>query len=293
VSPPPVDPRPFPDPFVLAVDGRYYAYATNVAGRNVQVITSSDLVTWQVLPDALPHLPAWSRPNYTWSPVVLARPGGYVLYYAVRSAAGSRQAISVAVSPYPGGPFTDTSSAPMIYQQAQGGSIDPSPFVDADGTAYLLWKEDANAIGQPSSLWIQQLAPDGLTLLGQPTALLRHDAAWENPLVEAPSMVLDSGTYYLFYSANWWNTPHYAVGYATADHVLGPYRKTTAAGPWFAADAQVAGPGGQEWFVDGDGRRRMAYHGWPPGQVALHGGPGRSLRIATVSFTSGRPDMIS
>jgi beta-xylosidase len=291
MSPPPVSPGAFPDPFVLAVGRDYYAYGSNGGGSNVRVITSSDLGTWRTLPDGLPELPGWSRPNFTWSPAVLPRPGGYVLYYAVRAARGDRQAISVAASAHPGGPFTDTSAGPLIYQQAQGGSIDPSPFVDADGLAYLLWKEDANAIGQPSSLWIQQLTSDGLGLVGEATALLRYDAAWENPLIEAPSLVLDDGTYYLFYSANWWNTPRYAIGYATAAHVLGPYRKVTTAGPWFAADAQVAGPGGQEWFVDGRGQRHMAYHGWPPGQVAVPGGPGRSLRTVAVTFSSGRPEV--
>ena len=39
----------------------------------------------------------------------------------------------------------DMSTAPLIYQLSLGGSIDPSPFVDADGAAYLVWKADANA----------------------------------------------------------------------------------------------------------------------------------------------------
>src|SRR5262249_6468721 len=148
-----------------------------------------------------------------------------------------------------------------------GGSIDPSPFVDADGTAYLVWKADANAIGQRSSLWIQALDEDGLTLQDQPTRVLQYDARWENPLIEAPSMVLAAGTYYLFYSANWWNTARYAIGYATASHVLGPYTKVTTTAPWFAADSAVAGPGGQEWFTDLTGVWRMAYHGWTPAAV--------------------------
>jgi beta-xylosidase len=290
MSAPPVDPRNFPDPFVLVVGGAYYAYATNAGPVNVQVMTSPDLVTWRTLPDALPTLPAWSQRGNTWAPVVLARPGGYVLYYAVREPRAGRQAISVATATDPGGPFTDTSTAPLIYQLNLGGSIDPSPFVDTDGTAYLLWKADSNAIHQPSNLWIQALAADGRTLVGEATRLLGYDAAWENPLIEAPSLVAEAGTYYLFYSANWWNTARYAVGYATATHVLGPYRKVTTGGPWFAADAQVAGPGGQEWFLDRAGQRHMAYHGWPPGQVNIPGGA-RSLRIVPVSFTSGRPEV--
>ena len=43
-------------------------------------------------------------------------------------------------------PFIDRSSEPLIFQHRRGGSIDPSPFVDDDGRAYLLWKSDDNAL---------------------------------------------------------------------------------------------------------------------------------------------------
>jgi beta-xylosidase len=290
VSAPPVDPRDFPDPFVLEADGTYYAFATNAKAINVQVMSSPDLVEWETLSDALPNLPLWAARGFTWAPVVLARPGGYVLFYAVREPDAARQAISVAQSGHPQGPFVDISTAPLIYQLSLGGSIDPSPFVDTDGTAYLIWKADANAIHQRSSLWIQPLTGDGLSLTGTPTRLLDFDASWEDPLVEAPSLVLANGTYHLFYSANWWNTERYAVGFATASEVLGPYTKVTTTGPWFASDANVAGPGGQEWFTDASGQLHMAYHGWQPGRVGYPGGT-RSLRLASVSFTGGIPTL--
>ena len=148
----------------------------------------------------------------------------------------------------------DASSAPLIYQLSLGGSIDASPFVDTDGSAYLVWKADSNAIRQPSSLWIQALDDDGLTLRGQPTRLLNYDADWENPLIEAPSVVVVGGLL-LLYSADWWNTNRYSIGYATATHVLGPYAKVTTQAPWYSSDSAVAGPGGQgvvhrpRWWV--------------------------------------------
>ena len=56
----PVIDQDFPDPDVLEVDGTYYAYATNGQNRNVQVASSTDLATWEVLgDDALPDLPPW------------------------------------------------------------------------------------------------------------------------------------------------------------------------------------------------------------------------------------------
>jgi beta-xylosidase len=287
MSAPPVDPRDFPDPFVLNAAGTFFAFGTNAGATNVQVMSSTDLVHWQTRPDALPNLPRWAVPGFTWAPTVLAR-GGYVLYYTVREPVAGRQAISAGYSSSPGGPYVDDSRGPLIYQLPLGGSIDPSPFVDLDERAYLLWKADANAIHQRSSLWIQGLDDGGLTLAGEPTRLLGYDAAWEAPLIEAPSMVQAGGTYYLFYSANWWNTNRYAIGYATASSVLGPYTKVTRSRPWFASDRSVAGPGGQEWFTDGTGTIRMAYHGWQPAHVGYPAGA-RSLRLASVSFEGGLP----
>jgi beta-xylosidase len=277
-----VYPGDFPDPFVLAVSGTYFAYATNAGGANVQLLRSVDLVTWTYLGDALPVLPSWAQAGNTWAPSVLARPGGYVLYYTVREPQSGRQAISMATAGRPDGPFVDTSAAPLVFQRDLGGSIDPSPFVDHDGQAYLLWKADSNALGLPSTLWAQSLAGDGRTLTGSATALLTHHCPWEEPLIEAPSAVrTDSGVYYLFYSANWWASPRYAIGYAVASSILGPYAKVTTTGSWVGSDDQVAGPGGQEFFVDGQGDLQMVFHGWQPGAVGYPQGA-RSLRITKV-----------
>jgi beta-xylosidase len=279
----------FPDPFVLRTDSSYYAFATNVAGSNVQVLASTDLRVWQTLVDAFPQLPGWAQAGNTWAPAVLARPGGYVMYVTVREPRSARQAITVASAARPEGPYVDVSRRPIIFQREMGGSIDPSPFVDdADGQAYLLWKSDANALDRPSSLWAQPLATDGQSLVGRPTRLLDHDARWERPLIEAPALVRDAGRYYLFYSANWWESDGYGIGYAVADSVLGPYRKVTTMGPWFRSDAGVSGPGGQEFFRRSDGGLCMAYHGWQPGRVGYPQGA-RSLRIVDVEFQAGAP----
>src|SRR5215212_190872 len=63
----------FPDPFVLRVGSTYHAYATNARGRNVQTLTSDDLVHWRRGPDALPEVGRWAYPGKTWAPEVLAR----------------------------------------------------------------------------------------------------------------------------------------------------------------------------------------------------------------------------
>jgi beta-xylosidase len=289
VDGPPVDPRDFADPHVLRVGAVYFAYATNAGPTNVQVMTSPDLVHWKAAGDALPQLPPWAGPGRTWAPVVLPRDRGFVLFYTVREQRSGRQCISVASARRPEGPFVDTGAPPLVFQLDRGGSIDPSPFVDVDGTAYLLWKSDDNAFDRPSSLWGQRLAADGLTLEGESSELLRQDRGWERPLIEAPSMVRVDGRYYLFYSANRWESPNYAIGYAIGRSPLGPFTKITRRGPWFASSGGSAGPGGQEFFTDAGGGLRMAYHAWTPGTVGYDAGGARSVRIARVGFSHGVP----
>ena len=75
------------------------------------------------------------RRGSTWAPSVLARDGGYVAYYTVRDTTSGHQCISAAVASSPAGPFRDDSWGPLVCQREHGGSIDPSPFVDADGRA--------------------------------------------------------------------------------------------------------------------------------------------------------------
>jgi len=288
---PPVHPGDFADPFVLWAGGAYYAYATQVGSVNVQVMRSSDLGVWEHLGDALPSLPAWAQPGWTWSPVVLPRGETYVLYYAVREPRSGRQAISVAVADRPEGPFVDATTGPLVFQLERGGSIDPSPFVDVDGTPYLLWKSEENALDRPSSLWAQPLAPDGLALIGQPTELLRQDRRWERPLVEAPSMFEIAGEYHLFYSANRWESGRYAVGHAVGPRVTGPFTKRTTRRPLIAGGEDLAGPGGQEFFLDADGMLRVAFHAWTPGTIGYASGGARSLRIAAIEIVDGRPEL--
>jgi hypothetical protein len=257
----PVAAANFPDPGAIEVDGTYYAFATNGNNRNVQAMRSADLVHWTTLPDALPALPSWARAGRTWAPDVLETAAGqYVLYYTAWSVATDRQAIGVATASGPAGPFTPAGTGPLVSQANLGGAIDPSVFTDADGAHYLLWKNDGNAIGTDTFLYAQRLSPDGLSLLGSPAPLIHQDQPWEGSLVEAPVMWAHGGTYYLFYSANFFGDGSYATGYAVADSLFGPYTKP--ADPFLHSEPGVIGPGGPEIVLGPDGDPWMLYHTW-------------------------------
>jgi beta-xylosidase len=281
---PPADGRDAPDPFVLEDSDRWVLYSTQVGLLNVPVATAPDLATWSPPTDALPKLPAWAASGRTWAPGVLARPGGFVLYFAARSRATGGQCVGAATSASATGPFTSSAAEPLVCQPELGGSIDPYPFVDADGTPYLLWKADGNAVGSASVLFAQRLGPSGLTLESDAVALLRNDASWETPLIENPALVRLDGRYTLLYSGGWWESDSYATGYATCATPLGPCAKATTEQPLHASDRSVAGPGGATVITGPAGDVWLAHHGWAPEVIGYAAGGVRSLRFTSLRW---------
>jgi hypothetical protein len=276
-----VFPFDFADPFVLRVGSTFYAYSTNAGGGTIQIIRSQDLRTWEWLGNALAALPAWAAPDTTWAPSVVARPGGYVAYYTTRDAASGRQCISRAIASRPDGPFVDTSTGPLVCQLDLGGSIDPSPFVDVDGTLWLVWKSDG-----VDRIWSMPMRADGLAPAWWPTALLAPDQAWEHGVIEGPSMTFAAGRYWLFYSGGSWNGAGYAQSYATCAGPAGPCTKPQA-GPLLASHGTIAGPGGGEVFTDTMGGAWLAYHAYTVPAVGYPNS--RTLHLLRLSFAYGRP----
>jgi len=292
----------FPDPFVLVVNGTYWAYATGSAGLNLQVMSSPDLHTWTAPTDPLPVLPSWASAGSTWAPGVLERGTTFVMYYAVHDTALAKQCISVATSSNPGGPFVDSSTGPLVCQT--NGSIDPYPFTDPhSGRTYLIWKSDDNSVGEITHLWASQLSSSGLSLTGATVLLLTEDAStWQAPTIEGPAMMVPAGgsTYYLFFSGGAWNTAGAGIGYATcgAPSTLGGLhwtcRDQSTGAPWLGtrvADGTTvfAGPSGPTVFTDTTGRLRIGYHAWTGTTVGYDNGGVRSLWINSLGFSAGKP----
>jgi beta-xylosidase len=293
----PVLDRSFADPFVLEVDDRYYAYATGNLTYNIQVAMSDDLVEWTSPREALRNLPFWqpTSKGLTWAPEVVETSAGFVMHYTARDVQEGKQCLAVAVAEAPEGPFVDRSEGPLLCQYELGGSIDSHPFTDEDGTRWLLWKNDGNCCGMYTRIYAQQLSDDGLTVEGEVHDLgLRNDVPWERDLIEAPTLLLHDGTYYLFYSANGYNTRNYAVGYATSDTLLGPYTDAEE-NPILMTEAPVgsppgaaAGPGHQSIVEDDDGDLWMVYHAWDVSRVGDQLGGTRSLWIDELIIEDGK-----
>ena len=291
----PVIDADFADPHVVRAGSRWYAFATGVVGEtNIQVARSSDLVRWETLGEALPDRPPWQplEMGLTWAPEVLAVGDRWVMHYTARDDASGLQCLTTAVAEAPGGPYVDDSRAPLVCQQDQGGSIDSHPFQDVDGRRWLFWKNDGNARGVDSRIWVQELGADGRSLLGDPVDTgLRQSAPWHGALVEAPTVLRTEAGYLMLYSANNYDTADYAMGWASAEQVTGPYTDRSPE-PWVTGRGAAAGPGGQSVVTAANGRQWLAYHAWDPGRVGYGSGGRRAMWLDRLELVDGRPVLL-
>jgi arabinan endo-1,5-alpha-L-arabinosidase len=269
------------DPFVV-VDGRPWLFTTNNAAGNVPVVTGAGTDD-VVVSDALPVLPAWSVPGFTWAPAVTPTDDGWVLAFTARHRASGHQCIGVATSPTVDGPYAP-QPAPLVCDLDHGGSIDPSFVADGAGRRWLLYKDDGNCCGLPTALHTVPLNPSATALAGSPALLLTADQPWEGGLVEAPSMAEVGDRWLLLYSGNRWDTAGYAVGAAWCDTPVGPCHKQPS--PALTAGAGLDGPGGVEFVsgLDSDGVA-VTFHAWPDGDVGYDDGSTRRLRVGRVEIT--------
>lgn len=277
----------FPDPAVIETPSGWYAYGTNAGGRNVPVARSEDLVTWEVVGDALPaeSFPAWAQiRDRTWAPgVVMMAPDRYLLYVSVPTADTGRQCIAVLAAATPQGPFTDAKGGPLFCGwEDSNGAIDPQPMRSLDGRLFLYTKDVASA----HQLWGHQLSADGLSIPEQSSQfLLTADAAWEAGGIENPTMVATSTGWWLLYSGNWWSSTRYGVGAARCSGPLGPCDKVTTQVPWLSSASGYGGPGGQSLAIRHDGEVFLVFHAWD------EAGEARQLHAAPMSFLGDVPTM--
>jgi beta-xylosidase len=300
-----VTPGDFPDPHVVAFGGVYYAYSTGSGFTTVQVMSSPNLVDWTMGNDAMPPLSAtpdgnsWAVTNFnTWAPAVTQLADGtFVMYYAALDRASGKHCIGRATSTAPEGPFVDTSTTAFVCAPDHGGSIDPEPVSDSNGTQYLLWKSEGISGSEPTHLWIVKLGVAG-KLAEAPTAhqlLTTASGSWEEPITESPSMMPDpSGTgYLLFYSGSNWDSSGYAVGVARCTSITGPCSRIYST-PVLANRGSVVGPGGEHLFKGLDGHWQVAFASWTdtPHYQFFFGVPVvphvRSLHFLPVSFPDGK-----
>jgi GH43 family beta-xylosidase len=279
----PVIPTDCPDPGVVFDGGQYVLSCTSGdAADAFPIYTSPDQVSWTLVGHILPSAakPAWAASDF-WAPEIHQVGSAWVAYFSARDATTTQLSIGAAYAGSSTGPFT-ALTAPLV-QQTGMGLIDASEFTDTDGTPYLLWKEDGNAIGKPTPIHAQTLTADGMALAGSDEAtLITNDQAWEGTVTEAPWLIRHDGTYTLFYSGNSYANATYALGIAQASSPLGPFTK--ASGPIVVTGGAWVGPGHCSVLDETDGTY-VIYHAWQVGKVDGPG-DGRMVLVDRVEWGS-------
>jgi GH43 family beta-xylosidase len=295
----PVYDRDFPDPFVLQVDGRYYAYGTGLAegGRAFPMLVSEDLVHWEPRGGALEPLDLPGAELY-WAPEVASRDGRFWMYYATGRDANPDHHLRLALADHPLGPWRD---AGLNLTPHEVFAIDAHPFRDpADGQWYLFYARDEL---QPpyagTGIVVDRLlAMDRLE--GHPRPVLRPYAEWhvfelqravkgglDWYTIEGPFVRRVADRYVCFYSGGRYEHPNYGVGYALADHPLGPWADAdNREGPkvLHTVPGRVIGPGHNSVVAAPDGvTEYVVYHAWDPACTA------RTMRIDRLEWDGPIP----
>jgi len=225
---------------------------------------STDMVNWKAVGDAYLRAPSdsWAIKDF-WAPEVFHSKGKYYMCYSAEwGGSPHRQMenfrIGIAVADSPAGPFRDLNNRPLF--DPGYPIIDADLLFDDDGRIYLYfsrcstehpveseiadWARRKGWFKEIEESWIYgvEVKPDFSGIIGEPTLLLRPPIGfdqwqdgWENRSVlsratnrrwtEGPCSFKRTDKYYLMYSANWYKGTDYALGYATAEHPLGPFIK--------------------------------------------------------------------
>jgi arabinan endo-1,5-alpha-L-arabinosidase len=308
-----------PDPGVLDVGSTHSDYFVFSTGDRFPMLRSADLVNWTPAGRALPARPSWAVQAgdwNPWAPSVIERDGAcpglagqrcFVMFHVSRhgTLVPPTNCIGVAVSRRPEGPYRERG--PLAFQDGRldssgrppgcgddGGysHIDPAPFVDSDGRAYL-YLSTGRRCDAPSpnmecpwhrTISVIPLAADLLTASGPRLPLFEgNTAGWEvapfGPVVENPWPVKNGSTYVLLYSGGAY-TRAYGMGYATSQSPTGPFVKS-AGNPVLAEAAGVLSPGGGMLATGPKGGSWLVYHG----RRDSYANP-RELRIDRLHFTT-------
>jgi arabinan endo-1,5-alpha-L-arabinosidase len=284
----PVYPGYFADPFVLRFNNQYWAYGTGpgVDGREFPILHSTDLVSWTPAGAAVEPLEPLRGGSF-WAPEVAEKDGSFYLYYSAE-AKGSDDShrLRVAVAKHPTGPFIDAGKA--LFPDA-GFTIDAHPFKDPkDGKWYLFFATDyteQDPIG--TGLAVVPMADDMISPLAPPTTVVRATCDWQIyernrnykgntwpawHCVEGPFVLFHEGKYYCLYSGGAWHTENYGLGFAVADHPLGPWSDDFAVhGPTVLKGKPdyVIGPGHNSVVLGPDGATDyFVYHAWDKDRTA-------------------------
>ena len=270
----------YSDPDVIRVEETYYMTASSfnyVPG--LPILTSKDLIHWELVNYAVKQLDPYNNGNQVdvidyqipahskgiWAPAIRYHEGLFYIYYGMPD-----DGIYVVTTDNPLG---DWSEPHCVFPGK--GYIDPCPFWDEDGKAYIIHGYAKSRIGFKSYLGIFELSWDGKTALGEDRFVF--DGTLTQVTIEGPKVYKRDGYYYIFAPAG--GVKHGWQTVLRSSQIEGPYEEkivlmqmdTIINGPH--QGALIDTPCKEEWFLhfqDKGAYGRIAHiqpvrweNGWP------------------------------
>lgn len=242
----------YSDPDAVATpDGKtFYMTASSFSDApGLPILKSNDLVNWTLVNYALDAVPPTeyydAAPRHgkgVWAPCIRYHDGEYYIYWG-----DPDFGIYMIKTSDPEGRWSE----PLLVKGGRG-MIDPSPFWDEDGKAYLSNGWAASRAGFNSILTLSEMTPDGTKVISQPRIIFDGNDG-VNHTVEGTKMYRKGDYYYLFAPAGGVATGWQLV--MRSKNIYGPYESkivmtqgdTDINGPH--QGAWVSAPDGSDWFL--------------------------------------------
>ncbi len=184
----------YSDPDVVRVGDDYYMTASSFCDiPGLPILHSKDLVNWTLIGHAITEMPPYaqsakdpSHGNHVWAPAIRYHNGEFYVYYG-----DPDLGIFMAKTKNPAGPWE-----PLVLVHKAKGIIDPCPFWDEDGKAYLAHGYAGSRAGVKSIIGMIEMTPDGKQSIGQDRVI--YDGHQENPTIEGAKMYKRGDWYYIF-----------------------------------------------------------------------------------------------
>ncbi|WP_432562049.1 glycoside hydrolase family 43 protein [Kineococcus sp. SYSU DK003] len=240
----------WPDPDAVRVGNEYYLVTSSFnRSPGLPVLHSRDLVNWDLLTHALPAVPpadAFTLPRHgggVWAPAIRFHDGTFHITYP-----DPDRGVSVVSATDPAGPW----SAPRNLLPGLG-IIDPCPFWDEDGSAWLVHGWARSRSGVKNRLTLVPVDPGLTRATGPGTTVVDGEHVPGCHTLEGPKVHRRGGYYWIFAPAGGVATGWQSV--FRARDVRGPYEHrivmtrggTTVNGPH--QGAWIDTPHGTDWFL--------------------------------------------
>jgi beta-xylosidase len=265
----------YSDPDVIRVtegayQGFYMVASSFTYFPGMPVLYSDDLVNWRIISYAVSSLPfeRYNLPQHgcgVWAPAIRYYDGKFWVYFSTPD-----EGIFMANTENPFNGWNDV----VCVREAKGW-IDPCPFWDDDGQAYLVRGVAKSRCGLKSMLFMHKMTADGTKLLDDGVRVF--DGRINHPTVEGPKMYKRDGYYYILAPAGGVRTGWQMA--ARSKNIYGPYEHKIL---MHQGDTVVNGPhqgglvdldNGESWFIhfqDLDTYGRVVHlqparwvNGWP------------------------------